>query len=94
MRNNVNSNIFWYGDMFLPVWTKNENFPKFIYDIQYMKNCEGMTSSKLWGDDIINSLIRIFISSGQEMFSEKIWNVNMSYLPNFLPDFHNFCTIL
>ena len=28
---------------------------------------------KLWGDDIINSLISIFIRTGQEMFSEKMW---------------------
>ena len=34
MRNNVYSDTFWYGDMFLPVWAKND-----------MKNCEGMTSS-------------------------------------------------
>ena len=31
---------------------------------------------KLWGDDIINSLIWIFIRTGQEMFSEKIWSHN------------------
>ena len=48
---------------------KIKNFPKFIYDIH----------EKLWGDDIINSLIWIFVSSGQEMFSEKIWNFKMSY---------------
>ena len=84
MRNNVNSNIFWYEDMFLPVWTKMKIFQKFIYDIH----------EKLRGDDIINSLIWIFISTGQEMFSEKMWNFKMSYLPNFLTDFHNFCTIL
>ena len=29
---------------------------------------------KLWGHDIINSLIWIFIRTGQEMFSEKMWN--------------------
>ena len=34
MRNNVYSDTFWYGDMFLPVWAKNENFAKF--HIQYI----------------------------------------------------------
>ena len=49
---------------------------------------------KLWGDDITNSLIWIFIRTGQEMFSEKMWNFKMSQLPYFLSDFHNFCTNL
>ena len=73
MRNNVYSDTFWYGDMFLPVWAKSE---------------------KLWGDDIINSLIWIFIRTGQEMFSEKIWNFKMSYLPYFSSNFHNLFTVL
>ena len=63
---------------------KIKMFPKFIYDIH----------EKLWGDDIINSLIWIFISTGQEMFSEKNRNFKMSELPYFLSDFHNFCTNL
>ena len=50
--------------------------------------------TKLWGDDIINSLIWIFIRTGQEMFSEKMWNFKMSQLPYFLSDFHHFCTNL
>ena len=33
---------------------------------------------KLWGDDIINSLIWIFTRTGQEVFSEKTWNFKMS----------------
>ena len=33
---------------------------------------------KLWGDDIINSLIWIFIRTGQEVFSKKMWNFKMS----------------
>ena len=41
---------------------KNENFQNFMYNIY----------DKLWGDDITNSLIWIFIRTGQEMFSEKI----------------------
>ena len=51
MRNNVYSDTFWYGDMFLPVWAKNgggkkkkKKKIKISYTI-YMKNCEGMTSS-------------------------------------------------
>ena len=34
MRNNVYSDIFWYGDMILPVWAKNKKFSKF--HIQYI----------------------------------------------------------
>ena len=49
---------------------------------------------KLWGDDITNSLIWIFIRTGQEMFSEKMWNFKMLQLPYFLSDFHHFCTNL
>ena len=63
---------------------KNENFQNFMYNIY----------DKLWGDDITNSLIWIFIRTGQEMFSEKMWNFKMSQLPYFLSDFHNFCTNL
>ena len=40
---------------------KNENFQNFMYNMY----------DKLWGDDITNSLIWIFIRTGQEMFSEK-----------------------
>ena len=84
MRNNVYSDICWYGDMILPVWAKIKIFRNFIYN----------TYEKLWGHDIINSLIWIFIRTGQEMFSEKMWNFKMSQLPYFLSDFHNFCTNL
>ena len=65
---------------------KNENFQNFMY----MYNIY----DKLWGDDITNSLIWIFIRTGQEMFSKKMWNFKMSQLPYFLSDFHNFCTNL
>ena len=34
MRNNVYSDIVWYGDMILPVWAKNQNLSKF--HIQYI----------------------------------------------------------
>ena len=85
MRNNVYSDIFWYKDMLLPVsGEKNENCQNFMYNIY----------DKLWGDDITNSLIGIFIRTGQEMFSEKIRNFKMSQLPYFLSDFHNFWTNL
>ena len=69
--------------MLLPVsGRKKWKFSKFhVYD-------------KLWGDDITNSLIWIFIRTGQEMFSEKMWNFKMSQLPYFLSDFHKFCTNL
>ena len=40
---------------------KYENFQNFMYNIY----------DKLWGDDITNSIIWIFIRTGQEMFSEK-----------------------
>ena len=69
MKNNVYSDIFWYGDMILPVWAKHIFFSRnFIYN----------TYEKLWGHDIINSLIWIFIRTGQEMFPEKMWNFKMS----------------
>ena len=48
---------------------------------------------KLWGDDITNSLIWIFIRTGQEMFSEKNWNFKMSQLPYFLSIFIIFAPI-
>ena len=44
MRNNVYSDIFWYGDMILPVWAKKSKIFEISYTI-HMKNCEGMTSS-------------------------------------------------
>ena len=87
MRNNVYSDIFWYKDILLPVSgeKKKWKFSKFhvlnIYD-------------KLWGNDITNSLIWIFIRTGQKMFSENMWNFKMSQLPYFLSDFHHFCTNL
>ena len=85
MRNNVYSDIFWYKDMLLPVsGKKEENFQNFMYNIY----------DKLWGDDITNSLIWIFIRTGQEMFSEKMWNSKISQLSYFLSNFHHFCTNL
>ena len=83
MRNNVYSDIMLIqGYAITCIWKKNENFQNFMYNIY----------DKLWGDDITNSLIWIFIRTGQEMFSEKMWNFKMSQLPYFLSDFHNFCT--
>ena len=40
-------------------------------------------NGKLWGDDIINSLICIFISTGQEMFPENLHNFLVFQLINF-----------
>ena len=85
MRNNVYSDIFWYKDIcFYLYLEKNENCQTFMYNIY----------DKLWGDDITNSLIWIFIRTGQEMFSGKMWNFKMSQLPYFLSNFHNFWTNL
>ena len=85
MRNNVYSDIMLIqGYAITCIWEKKENFQNFMYNMY----------DKLWGDDITNSLIWIFISTGQEMFSEKMWNFKMSQLAYFLSDFHNFCTNL
>ena len=46
--------------------------------IKFFRNFIYNTYEKLWGHDIINSLIWIFIRTGQEMFSEKMWNFKMS----------------
>ena len=82
--NNVYSDTFlMWGYVFYLYELKIENFQNFIYNIY----------EKLWGDDI-NSLIWIFIRTGQEMFSEKMWNFKMSYLPYFSSNFHNFFTVL
>ena len=62
MRNNVYSDTFWYRDMFLPVWAKYENFSNF--HIQYIWKI-------VRGWHRINSLIWIFIRTGQEMFPKK-----------------------
>ena len=84
MRNNVYSDIYVNrGIWFYQYELKIKNFRNFIYS----------TYEKLWGHDIINSLIWIFIRTGQEMFSEKMWNFKMSQLPYFLSDFHNFAPI-
>ena len=72
------------GIWFYQYVLKIKNFRNFIYN----------TYEKLWGHDIINSLIWIFIRTGQEMFSEKMWNFKMSQLPYFLSDFHHFWTNL
>ena len=84
MRNNVYSDIMLIQGCYYLYLEKNENFQNFMYNIY----------DKLWGDDITNSLIWIFIRTGQEMFSEKMWNFKMSQLPYFLSDFHHFCTNL
>ena len=46
--------------------------------IKIFRNFIYNTYEKLWGHDIINSLIWIFIRTGQEMFPEKLWNFKMS----------------
>ena len=83
MRNNVYSDTFWYGNICFYLYElKMKNFQNFINNIY----------EKLWGDDIINSLIWIFIRTGQEVFSEK--NVkfqNVVYISSlFLIQFSSF----
>ena len=56
---------------FTCIWKKNENVQNFMYNMY----------DKLWGDDTTNSLIWIFIRTGQEMFSEKC---EISKCQNFL----------
>ena len=56
------------GIWFYQYELKIKKFRNFIYN----------TYEKLWGHDIINSLIWIFIRTG-EMFPEKMWNFKMSY---------------
>ena len=50
-------------------------------------------NGKLWGDDIINSLICIFISTGQEMFLEKLRNSKCHNFLLFQPIFIRFPVI-
>ena len=83
MRNNVYSDIFWYGDVLLHVhvWAKNFKFSKFYIYIytKYMKK---------WGNNIINSHICILILTVQEMFGENLWKFTISYFPYFASNFH------
>ena len=72
------------GYTFTYIWQKIDIFHIFMYDA-----CD-----KLWGHDIITSLKWIFIRTGQELFSENMVNFKNSYLPYFLSDFYDFCTIL
>ena len=69
-------------------------FYQYELKIKIFRNFIYNTYEKLWGHDIINSLIWIFIRTGQELFSEKMWNFKMSQFPYFLSDFHHFCTNL
>ena len=72
---NVDTRICYY--LYLE---KNENFQHFMYNIY----------DKLWGDDITNSLIWIFIRTGQEMFSEKMWKFQNVTTSLFLIRFSSF----
>ena len=51
-------------------------------------------NGKLWGDDIINSLICIFISTVQETFCWILRKFKISYLPYFVSDLHQIFTDL
>ena len=44
MQNNVWSDLFWYGDMFLHIWEKNNTIVQISYTI-YMENNEAMKST-------------------------------------------------
>ena len=48
----------------------------------------------MWGDEIINSLICIFISTVQEMFRWKLRKLKVSYLSYFLSDLHQIVPVL
>ena len=73
MRNNVYSDIMLIqGYAITCIWEKMKNFQNFMYNIY----------DKLWGDDITNSLIWIFIRTGQEMFSRKKCEISKCH--NFL----------
>ena len=74
-----NTGVYFYLHL-----AKNDIFHNFMYDA-----CD-----KLWGHDIITSLKWIFIRTGQELFPENMGNFKNSYLPYFLSDFYDFCTIL
>ena len=71
------------GIWFYQYELKIKNFRNFIYN----------TYEKLWGHDI-NSLIWIFIRTGQEVFSEKklkFQNVNLPYSHPIFIIFSLFC---
>ena len=85
IRINIISHLFWVDI--------RQGLHSHSWNMRFLSGFVNEMCRKLWGDDIINSLIWIFIRTGQEMFSEKIWNFKMSQLPYFLSDFHHFCTI-
>ena len=83
MQNNVCSDIFWYEDMLLHAWAKQ----MICFSIHKIHG-------KLWGDDIINSLICIFISTVQEMFHWKLKNYKFHIFLNFYPIYIKFhCSV-
>ena len=69
MQNNINTNISWYEGQF---------YQKFGQKIKFFKIVCTKYMASSWGDDIINSLICIFIRTGQETFPENLRNFKMS----------------
>ena len=69
-------------------------FYQYELKIKKIRNFIYNTYEKLWGHDIINSLIWIFIRTGQEMFPEKNVKFQNVITPLFLIRFHHFCTVL
>ena len=69
------------GYAFTCIWEKNENFQNFMYNIY----------DKLWGDDITNSLIWIFIRTGQEIVFQKKCEISKCH--NFLISYPIFIII-
>ena len=72
------------GERLLHVWAF---FFIIIFKIVYTKY------GNLWGDEIINSLICIFMSTVQEMLRWKLQKFKISYLPYSLSDLHQIFTV-
>ena len=71
MQNYVNSNISWYDGHTITILGKILKFSKFYVQNIWQVYSEVMTI-------IINSLICIFLSTGQEMFCENLRNFKVS----------------
>ena len=80
IRINIISHLFWVDiRQGLHSHSWNVRFLSFLY----MKCVEIV---RWWHHQLT---LWIFIRTGQELFSEKMWNFKMSQLPYFLSDFHH-----
>ena len=78
------------------------NDKNLIFQLWEYKTCLITTQSKWeimftlihFDMGILFYLYELKIRTGQEVFSEKIWNFKMSYLPYFSSKFHHFFTVL